>query len=296
MVIEKIIDTYCGEHNEAKKANIRSWFTQIEKMSKDVPLEKSLRSKEFLLKCFTTSKTSTVSRSQYQRIKEILVYIFDCYGIDKSIIPSRDEVIESSQMYGFFGDLMSALSLVDEVGCHTVASYSPNNGLIRIKSIVILAWLGFSPEEIVQVVRSDIKYDKAICIQRGEEKIELTNELFRILSLQAESSGVMTFPRGRIYPYKVQTEYLIKNRSGEPMLADHLHHLFKQFNAVANNLGVLSFKGLKISSLFVRIYEDKSDEDICAKIQKYAQCDKHVSYGYKRLYLQWMKKFHKEEI
>lgn len=296
MDIEKIIDAYCGEQNEKKKVNIRNWLAQINKMSNSIPLEESLRSKHFLLRCFSTSKTNTVSRSQYQRIKELLLYVLNYYDIDKSIIPSRDEVIKSSQMSGFFGDLNSALSFVDEIGRHTIVGYNSSNGLVRIKSIVILSWLGFSPEEIVNLVYSDIKFDKTAYIQKCNEKIELPNELFRILSLQAESTDVMTFPRGRIYTYKIQTEYLIKNRSGERMLVDHLHHLFKQFNEVANSSSVLSFKGLKISSLFVRIYEDRSSEDIYTKIQKHAQCDKRVSYGYKRLYLQWLKKFHNEEI
>lgn len=296
MDIEKIIDTYCSEHNETKKATIRSWFAQIEKISKDTPLETSLRSKDFLLRCFSTSKTSTVSRSQYQKIKELLLYVLDYCGIDKSIIPTRDEVIEASQICGFFGDLESVLSLIDEVGIRNIDGYNPNNGLVRIKSVVILAWFGFSPEEIINFACSDIKFDKIAFIQREDEKIELSNELFRILSLQAESPGVMTLPRGRVYNYKVQTEYLIKNRNGEALFADTLHHLIERFNKVANCLNVLSFKGLKISGLFTKIYEDKSDEDLYTKIQKHAKCDQRVSYGYKKLYLQWIKKFHNEEI
>lgn len=296
MDIEKIIDTYCSEHAESKKTNIRNWFAQVEKIANGTPLEECFRSKDFLLKCFFTSKTSTVSRSQYQRIKEILLYIFDCCNIDKAIIPSRDEVIEASQMCGFFADLHSALCFIDEIGRNTITNYNPAIGLVRLKSIVILAWLGFTPSEMVELVRSDIKVGNIISIQKGNEQIEISNELFKILSLQAEQDGVMTFPRGRIYAYKIETEYLIKNRIGEPMLPDHLHHLFKQFNEYANGLSVLSFKGLQISSLFAKIREDKSSEDLYTKIQKHAHCDKRVSYGYKKLYSQWSKKFFNEEI
>lgn len=296
MDIEKIIDAYYQEDTEIKKDSIRNWFSQVSKMTNSENIEECFKSKNFLLRCFYSSKTTTISRSQYQRIKEILLCILDYCHIDKSIIPTREEVIEESNMCGFFCDLHSVLNFIDEVCIDKINDYNPRVGLIRIKSIAILTWLGFSPSEIGTLIRADIKVGNRIYIKKGDEEIEISKELFQILSLQAEQGYVMTFPRGKRYKYKVQTEYVIKDRDGNQLPVNKIYRLFNLFNEASNKLSVLSFKGLQISSLFVSIREDKSNEDLYTKIQRHAHCDKHVSYGYKKLYSQWVKKFFNEEI
>ena len=296
MDIEKIIETYCDGQAETKKRNIRNWFSQVQKIAGDTPLLDAFKSTDFLLKCFFTSKTNTISRSQYQRIKEILLYICDYACIDNSIIPAREDVIESSQMQGFFRDLPSVLSYIDEVAEAVISGYKKVPGMLRLKSIAILAWFGFSPMEIADMSRLDIKTSEKYCIQTKEKSVEIPPEFLKTILLQAEQNYVATFPNGKIYTYKVETDYVIKNHSGNPMLADHIRHLFKRFNEVSNYSNVLSFKGLQISGLFSRIHEDATNEELHLKIQRHANCNRTMSYGYKKIYGQWLKKFFNEEI
>lgn len=292
MDIEKFITTYYSGSNETKIAAVRNWIAQVEKYANHKSISECMRSKEFILTCFYASKTTTVSRAQYHRIKEILLNICDFLYIDEAIIPSREEVIEASFMCGFFKSLQAALSFIDEIGGDLIEDYSVNDGLIRLKSIAILAWIGFTSNEVVELMCSDIvQTNDGFFIRRGEKNIPISKDMYEILSLQAEKDYVVTFPRGRSYKYKVETNYLIKNRVGEQMQTDNIHHLFKQFNDESGSIYVLSFKGLQMSSLFVKLYEDDTQEDLYTKIQRIANCDKRVSYGYKKIYLQWVKKF-----
>ncbi len=297
MDIGNIIEAYCNSATKPRETDVKRWYSKICDLSGAESLENSLKSRDFLLRCFATTGTNTISRTQYYSVKEILAYILERLGIDKENIPSREEIIEFSEMRCYFADIASVISFIDEVGLRMIDGYNPKNGLVRLKSIAILSWYGYSTQEIAEFLNSYIKFDGVPYLQKNDERLDLTEEEYHILSLQAESTSITTLPKGKTYSYKYNTDYLIKNRSGNPLnCGDNVSKLVEYFNTAANDTRLLSCKGLKLSGIFERIYTDNSSDTIIEKIQRHEKCQRNFAYGRKIIYLKWLKKFHNSEV
>lgn len=295
MDIEKIITNYCKQHGEDKRPFLAKWLRRIENAANGIPLEEALVDRRFIVKCFIPENSNTVSRAQYYKIKNLLIYLLDECDIELTVIPTYSELIENAQMNGYFENLTSVLSFIDRVGENTRQKSKSPNAMSRIKAVATLAWVGFTPEEIVNLTTADLKLDTNAYIKKGEEDILISMEAFGVLSTQAKNNWFIRLSDGKKWLHNVQTDALIKDRAGEPVTLNGVYQIFKNFNDYSNSKRVLSFKSLKLSHCFESIYNDGVHDNLIATIQKRLGCEYHSAFAYKRLYLQWVKTFHNQE-
>lgn len=288
---EEFLAKYYSTANTAKQEDIKRFLEHLTEIASGKTAKDVLADKKLLCKAFFLHSTGNVSRPHYQKIKEYLLNLFDFYGIDGDI-PTREEVISSQSTVTYFRSIEKLLSFIDSVGHSKSYEYNPTRDLTRVKGVCILGWLGFTPKEISDFVKTDLRtcgIDKFIVSRNGNE-YEISGEPFAALYFL---SGLEEYKsNGKTIILKGDDSYLIRSTSSTCNKLDEgqIIQIIKRFNAQIPphmNTAIL-FRNLHKNALFLEVYADKSDKSLIDKITSVMGCTPNYALNYKQQYLDFV--------
>jgi hypothetical protein len=311
---------YYSSSSDVKKRDVERFLAHVERLAsfqenaktrrvlKSLP--ELLTDKRFLCKTFFMQKTNAVSRSHYQKIKNYLLNLFDYLDVC-SVVPSQEKVADSREIVYFFKDLDDVFGFVDLVGFAKMDNYDPSEDLIFIKAIAILAWYGFSMQEIVDVRKSDLiaidgaygvylstSEDTETANSSDKKLIPMTKQAFDILSFCSSLEMYRSFPSGKVQVLKGDPHLLFRPAyvDCDELKKEYPIYLMKYFNNAAADVSdkILSIKNLRKSALFETIREDKTDRSLIEKIMGYTKCPINHAYAYRKQYSRWAELFYKD--
>lgn len=296
---KKFVNEYYAAASESKKNDVLRYIDNLNTIIGENGNE-MLKDKSTLCKSFFISKSSGISRTNYQKLKKYLGEVLAFCKIPVSV-PTRDEVLSFQTLRCYYEDLTSLLDFVDKVGYGRLEHYNPNADLLNIKAIIILGWNGYSSQDIINAKKSDL-YSKAgelYSITIDGKTAILDWRSFNTLSNLAFMYSYRGFPSGKLQILKGNSDYLFRptvagmSQSNEEQVKQAL----KRFNSYIKPLynSMICFGKLHKNALFVQIYNDASDKTLFEKIVQYANCSAVLAYGYQKEYMQWLDVYHPED-
>ena len=147
---------YYPSANTARQNDITRFLDNLAEIIGETPLADALKNTQVLCAAFYLQKAgNNISRPHYQKIKEYLINLLDFVGVDATV-PTREEVLASQDTICYFCGINELLEFVDKVGNSALANYNPTTDLVRVKSVCVLGWLGFTPDEIADIKVRDL--------------------------------------------------------------------------------------------------------------------------------------------
>ena len=301
MDFSAFISRYYGQSTAIKQQDVSRFLQRFSESLGDENIKKALSRKDFLCRVFSLQKANSISRAHYQKIKEYLTNLVEYYGVEAEL-PTRTEVIESCKNRSYFKDLPSMIDFIDEIGESRLKHYDKKLDLIVLKSIVVLAWYGFSSKEIAEMRKGRLEYGETCKILKPSYPydqnayVNISLQAFLILSTLETADEYRGFPSGKMQPFKGDPDRLFRPvREGQDTLdEEHIIQTIKRFNNAipsSKNISIV-FRNIAKNAKFVEIYEDKSDAPLLKKIILHMNCTRLVALSYRDQYCNWEETFY----
>lgn len=295
MDINAFLERYYSTASDDTKLRVTNWIKYVEEsaglgLSKEV-----LQSKDKLFYCslFTKGDT-TVARTKYFMVKSWLQNLLNFYDVNVAI-PSREDILDTLGNKNYFKDLKELLDYIDYSGDTRIPNYRPASDMLYLKSLCILGWYGFSQEEIVALLISDLRqFEGGYYIKRNDTLIPLTDTEFQIIKSFSLTDCCQGYPSGKLVYYK-DTHYLFRpvlksdNANKDSTTVLSIKTLIKKFNNNNPRNINISFVSLRKNRVFTEIYNDKTDIGLSEKIAKHFGSDANLTINLKKEYTSWVK-------
>ena len=292
------ISKYYPAISDVRRKSLENFLDRFDALIEDegMSLQEALADKNVLCSTFfmARSDVSALSRATYQTVKSYLLNLGDYAGMREVPIPTREEVINSHELIGFFRNITSLLSFIDEVGETCLQNYDPTRDLVRVKAVCVLGWLGFSLSEIAVLKKADLQRKDNDCyiITSSTGRYEVMGKPFTVLYYLCDLEEYYGVPSGKKISLKSNDEYLFRAREPE---IEHLSEnglilLIKRFNSsVPSSMrGAIVFRKLRKNALFSEIlYYDPPEEQLIDKIMEIMECGYMSALNYKQQYLRF---------
>ncbi len=298
---EKFTERFYPTANISRQDDIKRFLKHLEELTGDKQIESILTNEQQMCSLFFLQKTGNVSRPHYQKIKEYLLRICDFLGV-KGTIPSRETVLASQQKICYFRSIDDLLSFIDDIGRDTLSTYDPTSDLVRVKSICILGWLGWSAAAIADMQIKDlipIGFNGfKLCNQNNA--YEIYGEAFASLYYLSSLDEYNSLPSGKRVFLSGNKEFLFRPTSkGEERLTElSIIQVLKRFNALipSSSKRSIVFRNLHKNNLFLEIYNDHAESNLIAKIIKHMNCSQNYALNYKNQYLEFVNALENNKI
>ena len=299
---EAFLGRYYSTANEWKQKDVTRFLDNLAEIIGDTPLEQALQNENILCSAFFLQENGgSISRPHYQKIKEYLLNLFAFCGV-QSEVPTREVVMSSQQSVGYFRGINELMSFIDSVGAIRLESYNPTTDLVNVKSICVLGWLGFSPNEIAEMKKSALKplgLDK-YQITHGDEVFEVSGAPFAALYYLSDLESYKGLPTGKRMNLTGDPSYLFRPTiHSQKLVGDSIIQIIKRFNAqipITFTQRAIIFRNLHKNALFVEVYNDKSDKSLLQKIIDIMKCDQHYALSYREQYLRFVSALESNKI
>ena len=129
------------------------------------------------------------------RVKERLKILSAALGIELEI-PSRDDILAFSRGTIYFKDIAEVIRFIDNVGSGYLSGYNPDDDLLMIKSIAVLAWNQFPVKKMLAIKRADIISGE------GFDFKSLSGQEYAVLKNFALSDGYRAIPNNKPTTFK----------------------------------------------------------------------------------------------
>lgn len=296
------LQKYYPNANHIKVTDVKRFLENLNNLAQGKDIDSLLQDKSFICKTFFLQKAgNNISRSHYQKVKEYLINLFDYLGID-TIIPTREEVIVSSNMIGYYRSLDHLLSYIDSIGELHLVFYNPKADLIRLKGLCVLGWHGFSLEEITNIKKNELinisNYGIKINTNHGE--FEFYDESFRVLFYLKDLEEYNGLPSGRKIILRGNDEFLFRPVDSDCNQLDtnKLIQIIKRFNACTPpHKNSIIFRNLYKNAAFLKIYHSNDNgKALIEKIMDEMHCTYNYALSYKQQYLNFVDAFESGKI
>lgn len=291
---EDFLGRYYPSANEFRKKDVKRFLDNLSEIIGDTPLAEALQNQQILCRAFFLQENGCgVSRPHYQKIKEYLLNIFEVCGIQGEV-PSREAVVASQQNIGYFRGINELMKFIDSVGEARLDSYNPTTDLVTVKSICVLGWLGFSPNEIAEFKKSELRllgYDKYL-IHHGDDEFEVSGEPFAALYYLTDLESYKGLPSGKKMTLTGDPSYLFRPTiHSDKLVGDSIVQIIRRFNTQIPAFSAqraIIFRNLHKNALFIEVYNDKSNRSLIAKISDILKCDQNYALSYREQYLRFV--------
>lgn len=290
---EEFINKYYPNANNARIMDAKRFLNRVDEVCGEIAPQRRLQDKNAVCQLFYLQQLTFISRTNYQKIKDYVINLFDWLGINGEV-PTQREVIDAGECVSYFRGLPEALSFIDAVGQYWLPNYHPLEDLIVVKSIYILGWYGLTLNEIADLKKEDIsrQSDGSGLVKIGERQICIDSDAFVFISALKTLESYQSLPNGRIRHLRGDGNNLFRVASYEEseIEATHLVQILKRFNAhVPSHLAQrLAFRTIRVNALFVEIQNDESDEPLLDKVLRITHCSPKQAYSYRTQYLAWI--------
>ena len=242
---------------------------------------------------------SGLSKAQFYRKRKFVVefytWLFEEHKVDQDFLSKvislkMEDVITTDELEHFyFKNLDSALGFVNLVAVQK--GFSQTEGVLNIKSLIILVWNGFDLMDIVELKKSDIDIGSDKILFDGKE-VEIDHKYIKILSDFAKIDKHEGFPSGKVQDY-LPSSYLFRSSRAAQLQPNNINCSLRRFNEVAKYYGhVLGLNALKKNGIFSRLSSSEDQVKISQQIQKMTGCDRFVAFDYAHFYVRWKEKFY----
>ena len=299
---DEFLDKYYPSANTSRKNDVKRFLENYEKVTKDMQPQIVLLDKRVVCQLFFLQQTGSISRSHYQKVKEYIINLFDFVGVN-GVIPTREEVISSQDKVCFFRSIEALLDFIDKVGSVCMDTYNPTADLVRVKSICVLGWLGFTPSEIANLKKKDLKLSSCnskFIINHSSDTYEISGAPFASLFYLRTLQQYRSIPHGKLMVLKGNEDYLFRPTVSHCDRLDEgqIIQTIKRFNSQIPDLESTSivFRNLHKNALFLEIYYDKRNNSLIEKIISIMKCTPNSALNYKEQYLKFASAMDNNEI
>ena len=183
----------------------------------------------------------------------------------------------------FFRDIDSAINFVEFVGSRYGCQVED---MSNISSVVVLAWHGFSAEDIVNAKASDFTAGQIVIHPSyyGSKDVVISGKSASVLKLWANANEYFAFPTHKPQNL-VWSEYLMRSARSEKLTPNNLFCLIRRFNSECTQYGKkLSLNNLRKNGLFCKMRDSGFSSSPSKEIQRLIGSDKQVAFGYAHQY------------
>ena len=227
--------------------------------------------------------------------------LFDFVGIEATV-PTREEVLASQDTICYFRGINELLEFIDKVGNSALANYNPTTDLVRVKSVCVLGWLGFTPDEI-----ADIKVRDLTPIDLSGYKVtnksgtyEVYGQPFTALYYLSGLEEYNGLPSGRKIILKGSDEYLFRptDANCEKLDGGQIIQIIKRFNnCIPRSMKTsIVFRNLHKNALFIEVYNDTTDKSLINKITSIMGCTLNYAFSYRDQYMKFVEALENNRI
>lgn len=293
---------YYPSANTARQNDITRFLDNLAEIIGETPLADALKNTQVLCAAFYLQKAgNNISRPHYQKIKEYLINLLDFVGVDATV-PTREEVLASQDTICYFRGINELLEFVDKVGNSALANYNPTTDLVRVKSVCVLGWLGFTPDEI-----ADIKVRDLTPIDLSGYKVtnksgtyEVYGQPFTALYYLSGLKEYNGLPSGRRIILKGSDEYLFRptDANCEKLDGGQIIQIIKRFNnCIPRSMKTsIVFRNLHKNALFIEVYNDTTDKSLINKITSIMGCTLNYAFSYRDQYMKFVEALENNKI
>lgn len=305
MVFDSFFEDCKDKVSESEKKYFASFIRQLEETFEE---EKDLQDQDRIFSLYT-GKRNSLGKAKFFRQKSFMKLFYGWLLENQRIPRSAYDLVVAVKMEdvaswmnlcasgALFESLAKAIEFVKLVG--QLRGFTGDDALLRVKSIVILAWCGALIDDIINFKKSDIDTkDLSISINSKETRIRLEKVWFNILYKTALLVETNAFPSGRRSTL-VDSEYLIRTERNEKITKDILYNSFlERINQVAEKYNLenrLIFKQLRLNGMFERTRARVlGGQNVVSAIREETGCDRQAAFGYERQFNEWNEFFFKE--
>ncbi|WP_303341532.1 hypothetical protein [uncultured Duncaniella sp.] len=299
---QDFVARYYPSANNARQDDITRFLDNLVEIIGDTPLANALRNTQVLCSAFYLQKIgNNISRPHYQKIKEYLINLFDFVGVDATV-PTREEVLASQETICYFRGINELLEFIDKVGSLALTNYNPTADLVRVKSICVLGWLGFTPDEIANIKVRDLSpIDiSGYKVSNKNGTYEVYGQLFAALYYLSGLEEYNGLPSGRRVILKGNDEYLFRptDANCEKLDGGQIIQIIKRFNhCIPRSIKTsIVFRNLHKNALFLEVYNDATDKSLINKIASIMGCTPNYAFNYRDQYLKFVEALESNKI
>lgn len=299
---QDFVARYYPTANTARQDDVARFLDNLKDIIGETPLADALKNAQVLCSAFYLQKAgNNISRPHYQKIKEYLINLFDFVGVEATV-PTREEVLASQETICYFRGINELLEFIDKVGASALVNYNPTTDLVRVKSVCVLGWLGFTPDEI-----ADIKVRDLSPIDLSGYKVSNKSGIYEVygqpftalyyLSGLEEYNGL---PSGRKVILKGNDEYLFRptDANCEKLDGGQIIQIIKRFNnCIPHSMKTsIVFRNLHKNALFIEVYNDTSEKSLINKITDIMGCTLNYAFNYRDQYMKFVEALESNKI
>ena len=299
---QDFVARYYHSANNARQDDITRFLDNLVEIIGDTPLANALRNTQVLCSAFYLQKAgNNISRPHYQKIKEYLINLFDFLGVEATV-PTREEVLASQDTICYFRGINELLEFIDNVGASALANYNPTADLVRVKSVCVLGWLGFAPDEIADLKVRDLKPIDLIGykVTNKSGTYEVYGQPFASLYYLSGLEEYNGLPSGRKVFLKGNDEYLFRptDANCDKLDGGQIIQIIKRFNnCIPRSMKTsIVFRNLHKNALFIEVYNDTSDKSLINKITSIMGCTLNYAFNYRDQYMKFVEALENNKI
>ena len=299
---QDFVARYYPSANNARQDDITRFLDNLVEIIGDTPLANALRNTQVLCSAFYLQKAgNNISRPHYQKIKEYLINLFDFLGVEATV-PTREEVLASQDTICYFRGINELLEFIDNVGASALANYNPTADLVRVKSVCVLGWLGFAPDEIADLKVRDLKPIDLIGykVTNKSGTYEVYGQPFASLYYLSGLEEYNGLPSGRKVFRKGNDEYLFRptDANCDKLDGGQIIQIIKRFNnCIPRSMKTsIVFRNLHKNALFIEVYNDTSDKSLINKITSIMGCTLNYAFNYRDQYMKFVEALENNKI
>lgn len=299
---EDFVARYYPTANTARQNDIERFLDNLTDIIGETPLKDALKNTQILCSAFYLQKAgNNISRPHYQKIKEYLINLFDFVGVDATVL-TREEVLASQETICYFRGINELLEFIDKVGSAALDNYNPTKDLVRVKSICVLGWLGFTPDEIANIKVRDLSpIDiSGYKVSNKSGTYEVYGQPFTALYYLSGLKEYSGLPSGRRVILKGNDEYLFRptDANCEKLDGGQIIQIIKRFNhCIPTSIKTsIAFRNLHKNALFLEIYNDTTDKSLINKIASIMGCTQNYALNYRDQYLKFVNALENNKI
>ncbi len=167
----------------------------------------------------------------------------------------KDVVIQTEITTSFFASLESIIAFIDLVG--SGYGFGARTDQPRVKSIVILAWYGFTTAEMSSIRFSNMS-DEHNSVSAGDKTAVMRPEHYKLLRDCADSSSYRGLLNGKIGEFK-SSPYILRSPLSERATPATIRQTLKHFNNCASKYAQkLRAADITKSGFMYKVWERKS--------------------------------------
>lgn len=298
---QDFVARYYPTANTARQDDIARFLDNLKDIIGETPLADALKKAQILCSAFYLQKAGNISRPHYQKIKEYLINLFDFVGIEATV-PTREEVLASQETICYFRGINELLEFIDKVGSSALTSYNPTADLVRVKSVCVLGWLGFTPDEIADIKVRDLSpIDlSGYKVSNKSGTYEVYGQPFTALYYLSSLEEYNGLPSGRRIILKSNDEYLFRSTDAncEKLDGGQIIQIIKRFNNCIPHTMKTSivFRNLHKNALFIEVYNDTTDKSLINKIIAIMGCSLNYAFNYRDQYMKFVEALESNKI